>query len=90
MSYKVAAADVAPRATLKVSFGRAEAARREFLYMKLYMDGVILMGSHVERKCSILRAYEGGFLCMECQSQVQNFRSCRGNAEIMKNMSITL
>jgi cytidylate kinase len=38
MSYKVAAATVARRATPKVSLGRAEAARREFLYMKLYMD----------------------------------------------------
>ena len=36
---QAAVAAVARRATPKVSFGRAEAARREFLYMKLYMDG---------------------------------------------------
>ena len=78
MSYKVAAAAVARRATPKVSFGRAEAARREFLYMKLYMNGSNIDVQLCREKIVLfLKDYEGGFLYMEWLGHVEKPKSCR-------------
>ncbi len=86
MSYKVAAAAAARRATPKVSFGRAAAARREFLYMKLYMDGSNIDVHKFLNKKARFETFVETFLHMDWKSRVEESKACREASKFVERL----